>query len=120
MNIGMIGNRTGWTYSFVKKKLLELNVYKSDIIISGGAEGVDTFAQKYAKEIGARINIIYPDPNKPIPQRYFDRNKEIVLLSDVIIAFNKNNSERTGTYNTINYAKNIKGKKIIIIMNEND
>jgi len=117
MNIGIIGNRVGWTYEFVKKKLKELNVYKSDVIVSGGAEGIDTFAQRYAKEIGAEINIIYPDPDKPSPQRYFDRNKIIVLRSHMIIAFDKKELTHSGTRYTIDFAKQQK-KEVILIDKE--
>ena len=117
MNIVVIGNRKGWTYEFVKKKLKELNVYKSDVIISGGAEGVDTFAQRYAKEIGAEIIIIYPDPDKPSPKRFFDRNKLIVLRGHVIIAFNKKELTHSGTQYAIDFARQQK-KEVILIDKE--
>jgi len=117
MNIGIIGNRVGWTYEFVRKKLKELNVYKSDVIVSGGADGVDTFAQRYAKEIGAEIQIIYPDPNKPIPKRFFDRNKIIVLRSHMIIAFDKKELTHSGTRYTIDFARRQK-KEVILIDKE--
>ena len=113
MKIGVIGNRAGWTYNEVKKKLETFNIYKTDVIISGGAEGVDTFAQMFAKEIGAKIIIIYPDPQQSIPQRYFDRNYKIICESDCMIAFQKF-PHRSGTQNTINAAKK-NGKKVIII-----
>ena len=117
MNIGIIGNRVGWTYEFVRKKLKELNVYKSDVIISGGAEGVDGFAQRYAKEIGAEIRIIYPDPDKPSPSRFFDRNKLMVLLGHVIIAFDKKELTHSGTRYTIDFARRQK-KEVILIDKE--
>ena len=118
MNIGIIGNRRGWTYEFVRKKLKELNVYKSDVIISGGADGIDTFAQRYAKEIGAQIIIIYPDPDKPIPQRYFDRNKLIILRSDRIVAFDKKELTHSGTRYGINFAK--KQKKEVFVIDKQE
>lgn len=118
MNIGIIGNRTGWTYEFVRKKLKELNVYKSDVIISGGADGIDTFAQRYAKEIGAQIIIIYPDPDKPIPQRYFDRNKLIILRSDIIVAFDKKELTHSGTRYGIDFAK--KQKKEVFVIDKQE
>lgn len=114
MNIGIVGNRKGWSYEFVKKKIKEINITESDTIITGGAIGVDTFARNYALEIGAKIHIIYPNINKSSPQRYYDRNKRVVIESDKIIAFNKDNNPRTGTQNTINYANKM-GKKVIII-----
>jgi len=113
MIIAVVGNRQGWTYEQVKKKLLELGVYKSDVIVSGGAEGVDTFAQMYAKENGNELITLYPDPSKPSPERYFDRNKEIILRSDMVIAFDKGD-KHSGTLNSINYAKGSRKPMFIV------
>jgi hypothetical protein len=112
MKIGIVGNRTGWTYDEVKKQLSAFFVSKTDTIISGGAEGVDTFAQMYAKEIGAEIIILYPDPQKPSPQRYFDRNYEIACKCDCLIAFQRN-PYKSGTQSTINAVKRL-GKKALV------
>lgn len=112
----IIGNRERWTYDFVRKKLLELGVKKTDLIISGGAIGVDQYAQDFAKEIGAQIRIIYPDPDLASPQKYFDRNEKMAELCDKVIAFNHH--EDSGTQNTINHATKF-GKEIIVIKNGN-
>lgn len=116
MKITIIGNREGWSYPFVKKKLLELGVKKTDLIISGGAVGVDQYAQDFAKDIGVQIRIIYPDPDLPSPQRYFERNEKMAELCDKVIAFNLH--EKSGTQNTINHATKF-GKEIIVIKNGN-
>lgn len=110
MIFGIVGNRTGWTYERIKEILEKHNVYKSDVIISGGADGVDAFAQEYAKEKGCKMIIFYPDPTKLSPIRYYDRNKLIALNCDVLIAFNK--QIKSGTQNTIKYAKE-SGKEVI-------
>lgn len=102
IKFAVVGNREGFTYEYIKSTLDDLRICKTDIIISGGAEGVDSFAEKYAKEKGCEIRIFNPDPSKPSPKRYFDRNMRVVVNADVIIAFNK--KERSGTTNTINYA----------------
>jgi len=112
MKIGIVGNREGWIYWQVQDTLKELGLYKSDVIVSGGAKGIDIMAQWIAKEIGAQLIIFYPDPKKPSPQRYFDRNKRIVLESDIVVAFDR--KEHSGTLNTINYAKEIKKPLIIV------
>jgi predicted Rossmann fold nucleotide-binding protein DprA/Smf involved in DNA uptake len=117
MKIGIVGNRSGWDYITVKATLMELGLYKSDMIISGGSDGVDTFAQMIAKEIGSEMVIFYPDPSKPSPQRYFDRNKEIALRCDVLVAFDRGSSSHSGTLNTINYAKK-EGKTVIVVSDE--
>lgn len=87
------------------------------MIITGGAEGVDTFAQRYAKEIGAQIIIFYPDPDKPSPQRFFDRNKLMVLRGHVIVAFDKKQLTHSGTMYSINFAQKQK-KEVILIDKE--
>ena len=109
MKIGIVGNRTGFTYEYVRNILISEGITSKDEIISGGAKGVDTFAILYAQEIHAKYTIYYPDFNFPIPECFFHRNRLIVDASDVIIAFN--NHERSGTTYTINYAKKV-GKKV--------
>ena len=117
MKVGIVGNRTGWTYEDVKQKLVKYGINKSDIIISGGAQGVDTYAEDFAKEIGAECVIYHPDPDTPSPQRYYNRNKKIAAQCSKLIAFD--NKKHSGTLNTINYARKL-GKKIIIVRNVTD
>lgn len=112
MKYGVVGNQKGWKEEFVFKNLRKIIKHKSDIIISGGAEGVDTFAQFFAKSQGLSIIIHYPDNELPSPERYFKRNYDIAKDSDILIAFDKK-SGRAGTKNTINHARNL-GKKVIL------
>ena len=113
MKYGVVGNRFGWTYNRVQEELLEIGITEEDVIISGGATGVDTFAQQFAKTKGCDMIIYYPKYSKPSPDRYFDRNKQIAEECDVLIAFDKGSSSGSGTLNTINHAKR-NGKKIIL------
>lgn len=106
MYIGVVGNREGWTYEYVRKQLLQYRE-KMDYIVSGGAEGVDTYAQDFAKELGIPILILYPKPEVPSPKRFFDRNLDIVINSDLIVAFDKGSSSGSGTQNTINHARKL-------------
>lgn len=114
MKIGIVGNREGWDKGYVFKKLKEQDIKKTDLLVTGGADGVDTYAQDYAKKIGAQIRIIYPDPEKPSPDKYFERNEKIALFCDKLIAFNK--KEHSGTLNTINHAERM-DKEIVLIKN---
>lgn len=114
MKYGIVGNREGWSRDFVNKKLHDLGVEVWDTIISGGAKGIDSYAQSYAKMIGAKIIILYPNPKEDSPQRYFNRNKNIAEACDVLIAFDKGSSSGSGTLNTINHAKRMK-KTVVII-----
>lgn len=101
MIIGIVGNRKGWSRLTIYKKLDSLNLSHTDTIVTGGAEGVDTYAMDYAKEKGVGLMVFYPDISKPIPERFFKRNKQIVLYSNKVIAFNKKTV--SGTQNTINW-----------------
>jgi len=103
--IAVVGNRQGFDYEYVREKLIANKITKDCIIISGGAEGVDTYAQKFAKEIGAEIRIFYPDPDLPHPWRYLERDRRMVDEANLVIAFNK--LDKGGTFYTINYAAKI-------------
>lgn len=108
----VVGNREeGWTYPEIKAKLQKIIILRDDIIISGGAIGVDTYAEQYADELDHKKIIHKPDKNLPIPERFFARNRKIVEDADIILAFNK--KHHGGTTQTINYAKKLK-KKVLI------
>jgi predicted Rossmann fold nucleotide-binding protein DprA/Smf involved in DNA uptake len=119
MNIAVVGNRKGWSYWEIEKTLKKYYVYKSDVIITGGAEGVDTFAQEFAKKHGNRIMIIYPDLTRPSPQRYYERNKKIALECEFMFIFNRDNNPRSGSFNVMNQAKKLKKELMIIKGDEN-
>ncbi len=81
-------------------------------IISGGAHGIDTLAEKYADKNGIPKTIIKPDYKKY--GRYvapLKRNTVIVELADVVIAFWDGKSR--GTKFTVDLAKK-SGKSVKI------
>ena len=108
---GIVGNRSGFTYERIKQVLDKHCITSNDTIVSGGAIGVDTYAQRYAKEIGAKLIIYYPNPSENSPNRYFTRNLSIALECDELIAFSK--KSRGGTYNTINHVR-VLNKKVSV------
>ena len=115
MNVGVVGNREGWSYKEIEDRLDDpavVGLYHSDLIITGGADGVDTFAQEYAKKRGNPCLILYPKPTLPSPLRYYQRNREIACRCDILIAFDK--KEHSGTSQTIRFAKEL-GKQVITI-----
>lgn len=114
MKIAIVGNRVGWDKKFILKKLKELGITNKDILLSGGAEGVDTFAQEYAKEIGAEIRIFYPNMEDPSPQRYYNRNEKIAMACDKMIAFDHNGNMQSGTKNSVSHAEKF-GKPVTLI-----
>jgi len=86
-------------------------------IVSGGAKGTDTLAERYAKENSLPVKVFLPkfktDKTIPYHPRWFlERNKEIVEYSDNILAFWDGKSK--GTLFTIEHAKKI-GKPVTII-----
>jgi len=112
--VAVVGNRIGWSFLEVSMKLdIDGLVTPNDIIVSGGAEGVDTYAQAYAKNHGIPMVILYPDPSIPSPRRFYERNQWIAEISDIVVAFNQKN-RKSGTLQTINYANKL-NKKVIVV-----
>lgn len=106
--LAVIGSREG-----ISKKIIyeELDKLFFDELISGGAKGVDTFAEQYAKDNNWKIEIIRPIDvtNK---MSYLFRNIEIITKATQVIAFW--NGKSKGTKFVINYCQK-RNKKIIII-----
>jgi predicted Rossmann fold nucleotide-binding protein DprA/Smf involved in DNA uptake len=110
MIIAVVGARTGRTKEEVVT-ILENVVKERDMIISGGAVGVDTFAAEFAKSHNISFVEYPPDPKiYPNQNPYFARNEEIVTEAGLILAFP---SDSGGTWNTIGHAKRL-GKRLII------
>lgn len=56
-------------------------------IVSGGAEGVDKLAERYAKENGIFLKVFLPEYEKYGRNATLIRNTEIVKYSDCVYAF---------------------------------
>jgi len=81
-------------------------------IISGGATGTDTLAERYSNEHNIPITIIKPDWNRYGKSAGPIRNRKIVEQSDVIIAFWDYKSR--GTKSTIDICKELNKTYYII------
>jgi len=115
MNIAVIGSREGFNKEEVFEKLwLDLTEFTIDSIITGGARGVDSYAETFAKAYNRRLEVILPINDKD-KFSYLLRNVEIITRADYIIAFW--NGKSKGTKFTIDYAK-ARGKGIKIHMKE--
>jgi len=68
-------------------------------IVSGGADGIDTLAGRYAKEHGLLIKVFYPEYGRYGKSAAFIRNTRIVDYAHFIIAFWDGKSR--GTADTI-------------------
>ncbi len=73
------------------------------LIISGGAIGVDTLAEKYADKKGIKKMILYPDYELYGKSAPLIRDKLIVDNADLVVAIWDGVS--SGTEFTISYAK---------------
>jgi hypothetical protein len=105
MNVAVVGSREFHNYNQLKEALDSSGiVFKS--IVSGGAIGADTLAERYARENNLPLIVKLPDWKTFGKSAGAKRNLEIVKLADVLFAFRVNNS--LGTTITINMAKHKK------------
>lgn len=109
MRVAVVGSR-----SFNDYKLLCDVVSKYDIslIISGGAKGADTLAERYADERQIKKEIILPNYDKYGRGAPLIRNKEIVNKADFVIAFWDGKSR--GTKFVIDYCKTVNKRYEVI------
>ena len=132
MKIAIVGSRRYENKKKIKDFIFKLKQEKGETttIISGGCkDGADRYAKKYALELGLQYEEYPPDhfPYNlycPLPESRYGksysvknfhvRNKIIAGTSDFIVAFIPNGEKSSGTESTINYAKKM-GKKIVII-----
>jgi predicted Rossmann fold nucleotide-binding protein DprA/Smf involved in DNA uptake len=118
MNIAIVGSRTRTDKDRVIDCVNKLP--KDCTVVSGGCEGVDTWAIEAAKERGMKWKIFFPDLSGANTyyekcERYYDRNEKVVKNSDFVIAFVASN-RKGGTENTIKFAG--KHKKLVMIVKE--
>lgn len=85
MKVAVVGSRSCTDYKLVESTLLDFGLENIDLIISGGARGVDTFAEKFAKKYGIKTLIFPADWNLGRQAGYI-RNCDIVKACDVVIA----------------------------------
>jgi len=132
MKVAIVGSRRYENKKKIKDFVFKLKEqYGTDtIIVSGGCKtGADRYAKKYALELGLQYeeyppfhdvhNLYCPMPSsrygRPYNIRNFHaRNKIIAGTSDFIAAFIAEGVESDGTFSTLNYAKKLNKKRIII------
>lgn len=111
-SVAIIGSRTFNDYNIGKDEFLKItnNIIVSKII-SGGALGADKIGEKIALEFNIPITIFKPDWNLG-KHAGFLRNSDIVVNSDIVIAFWNGISK--GTHDSIKKAKKLKKELYII------
>jgi len=85
----------------------------AELIISGGAKGIDSIAEEYADKNKISKLIMYPDYKSFGKAAPLKRNERMVELSDVVIAVWDGASR--GTKYTVDYARK-QNKKIILVL----
>ena len=85
-----------------------------EVIISGGAKGIDTIAEKYADDHGIEKIIIRPDYARYGRAAPIKRNEEMVEIADYVLVIWDGKSR--GTKYTADYAtKKNKIVKIVLV-----
>lgn len=115
MKIAIVGGRNFLDYELLKKELAkftEENEISLTSIVSGGAKGADTLAEKFAAEMGVELIVFKPDYEKFGRGAALARNTQIVECADTVFAFWDGKSK--GTLDSIKKAEKL-GKKLLII-----
>jgi predicted Rossmann fold nucleotide-binding protein DprA/Smf involved in DNA uptake len=111
MNLAIVGSRNFNDYDEVCIGIIDtLDLWKVGIneistIISGGANGVDALAKKFAKEFDIPFLVFEADWNKYGKSAGPKRNTLIVNYSSHVVAFVAKDS--IGTWDTIKKAQNL-------------
>ncbi|MES2733761.1 MAG: DUF2493 domain-containing protein [Bacteroidota bacterium] len=109
MITAVVGSRNFQDYSFLKEIL---EGYTITGIVSGGAQGADQLAKRYAEEKELPIEVFKPDYARFGKANPYARNEALVDASDQVVAFWDGKSR--GTSHALKYAQK-KGKKVFII-----
>lgn len=103
MKIAIIGSRECGNINLERELIKRFEILTNDTIISGGARGIDTLAAQFARKHGIKLLEFRPDYATYGRGATFVRNRLMVDMADVVVAF-WNGSSR-GTKYTIEYAK---------------
>lgn len=125
--VGIVGSREfekrpGCRAEVYADMLRYINKFPSGTtIVSGGAIGVDTYAEEIAKNFHRPYKIFRPDNTIPSPARYFKRNRELVkFLSDnggALVSFIMR-GYHDGTTHTIQHAREFNVPRLTFIYSD--
>jgi len=116
MKIAVVGSRTFTDYDLLRRTLdrVRLMFHDRDItIVSGGAPGADSLAERYSQAVLNKHPIVYKAEWSTYGKvAGFRRNREIVDESDFVVAFWDGVSR--GTNHTMNLTTKV-GKPILVV-----
>lgn len=110
MKVAIVGSRDFPNLDAVTEYIKTLD--SDDVVVSGGAKGVDITAEIEAKRRGLRVEIFYPNWEKYGKSAGMIRNSLIVEHCDRLVAFQ--HSASRGTQNSIDKARKA-GKPVEVI-----
>jgi hypothetical protein len=107
VRVGIVGSRRRTDREAVDARVAELG--PKTVVITGGANGPDRWAEEAARARGLEVVVHRPDLNGALKRwqaadRYYARNQRIVDDSDMVIAFVAPD-RRGGTEDTIRRAE---------------
>lgn len=107
MKIAVVGGRKFQDYDFLRTTLNAFNKRRGiDWIVSGGAVGADTLAERWAREVEILGYTVYlPQWSIDGERAGYRRNLRIVESSEIVIAFLHPTSK--GTLHSIKLAKKL-------------
>jgi hypothetical protein len=112
MKVAIVGSRGFDDYEMLKREVSKnIDISKITEIISGGAKGADTLAEKFANEKGILMTVIKPNWSHGKGAGII-RNKTIVESADTVFAFWDGDSK--GTKNSIGLGDRL-GKQMYVI-----
>ena len=113
MKLAVVGSRGFDDYDLLKLKLDTIHSRRPiSVIISGGAYGADSLAERWARENRLELLVFLPDWEQFGKSAGYKRNIQIIESADAVIAFWDGQSK--GTQHSINLAKD-KGKPLAVI-----
>ena len=113
MRLAIVGSREFGDYDLLCAEVAKIQqTQKIDLVVSGGAQGADTLAKKFAARNRIPLMEFLPDYARYGRGAPLQRNSLIVKNADWVLAFVTATSK--GTWDTIRKAERAK-KKVIIV-----
>lgn len=95
VRVMVCGSRSWDAVHTIRVRLLQLPFTAE--IMHGGAPGADTIAAWAAEDFGFAVTAFLPDPRRPSPRRYHERNDRMLDQADLVIAFHDGVSRGTAS-----------------------
>ncbi len=113
VSVAIVGGRDFEDYSLVENTLSQLMVrYDITKVVSGGARGADSLAERWADAHGISKQVFPADWDRYGRSAGFRRNKDIVANADMVVAFWDGQSR--GTKNTLDLTRDA-GKPLFVV-----